>query len=430
MNRVFRRAGRVTAACVLGATLGVAGAQGQPKTITFWTAEMASYEPLMNGLIKQFEAANPGIRIKWVDVPFGEVQTRLVQAVAAKRVPDVVNLSYEWTHRFAAEGALVPLQKYLSKADLAAYLPNILNAMKYGPDYDALPYYLTTEVVLWNKEVFRQAGLDPNVGPKSDADLLRMGRQIKAKTGKYGFMPTGTILGNPYNFFRTYNIALLSPDGKKAAFNTPRAVSALRFWQSAYNAGLMPEETPSAEFKEEVTHFGAGDVAIAITGPWFVGSQLLPNGFDIKNLGIGAYYGVPNAATMNVVVMSGSAAPAEAAKWARFVTGDAAMLAHAKFTNGTELPSTSRALKDSFFAQPETGAKTPALNQAYTTLKRLSASQLLRAKISPPKISTERYDELTTALKDAIKAALLGQEDPQKALSDAEATWNSILAAR
>lgn len=429
MKQVQCRAVLVGALCALSAALGARAGEA-PKTITFWTAEMASYEPLMQSLMRQFEAQNPGVKIKWVDVPFGEVQTRLVQAVAARRVPDVVNLSYEWTHRFAAEGALLPLQQYLSKQDLAAYLPNILAAMKYGNDYDALPYYLTTEVVLWNKELFKQAGLDPNKGPTSDADLLRMGRQIKAKTGKYAFMPTGTILGNPYNFFRSYGIALLSPDGKKAAFNTPKAAQALKFWQSAYNEGLMPEETPSAEFKEEVTHFGAGDVAIAITGPWFVGNQLLANGFDIANLGMGAYYGIPNAATMDVAVMRASPHPAEAAKWARFVTGDAAMLAHAKFTNGTELPATTRALGDSFFKQPETSAKTPALNEAYTVLKRLSAAQMPRAKISPPKISSARYDELTTALKDAIKAALLGQKDPQKALSDAAATWNSILAAR
>ncbi|GAA3818757.1 sugar ABC transporter substrate-binding protein [Deinococcus aetherius] len=429
MNKVLSRAALLAATCALSAAPLTAGAQGSPKVITFWTAEMASYEPLMNGLIKQFETQNPGVQIKWVDVPFGEVQTRLVQAVAAGREPDVVNLSYEWTHRFAAEGALVPLQKYLSKQDLASYLPNILSAMRYGNDVGALPY-LTTEVVLWNKDIFRQAGLDPNKGPTSDADLLRMGRQIKAKTGKYAFMPTGTILGNPYNFFRSYNIPLLSADGKRAAFNTPRAVAALKFWKAAYDQGLMPEETPSAEFKEEVTRFGAGDLAIAITGPWFVGSQLIPNGFDIGKLGIGAYYGIPNAATMDVAVMSGSKYPAEAAKWARFVTSDTAMLAHARFTNGTELPGTTQALRSNFFKQPETSAKTAALNQAYTTLKRISASQMLRARISPPKISTERYDELTTALKDAVKASLLGQKDPQKALADAQATWNKVLAAR
>jgi putative chitobiose transport system substrate-binding protein len=429
MNRRFRfplAAGALAATALL--TTG-ALSQSNAVNITFWTAEMASYTPHIPNLIAQFEAVNPGVKVKWVDVPFGDVQTKLVQAISAKSVPDVVNLSYDWTHRFAAEGALMPLQKYLPPADFNSYLPNILSAMKYGPNYYALPYYLSTEVLLWNKELFKAAGLNPNRGPVSDAELIAFGKTIKAKTGKYAFMPTGTILGDPFNFLRSYGVPALSSDGKKAAFNTPKMLEALKFWKSAFDAGLMPEETPSAGFDEEVKRFGAGEIAMAITGPWFVGSQLIPNGFGIQKLGIGQYYGVPNAATMDLVVMSGSKAPAESAKFARFMTNDASMLAHAKFTNGTELPSTRAAFSDPYFNQKDTSTADPFKNAAFTLLKKISSQQMARAKISSPQITTARFDELSTALKDAIKASLLGQTDPAQAVKAAETTWNAILAS-
>ena len=37
--------------------------------VVFWTLQMNDFAPYINGVIEEFEAQNPDIKIKWVDVP-------------------------------------------------------------------------------------------------------------------------------------------------------------------------------------------------------------------------------------------------------------------------------------------------------------------------------------------------------------------------
>lgn len=46
--------------------------------VIFWTLQMSDFAPYMNKVIKEFEAQNPQIKIKWVDVPFSEGEKELL----------------------------------------------------------------------------------------------------------------------------------------------------------------------------------------------------------------------------------------------------------------------------------------------------------------------------------------------------------------
>lgn len=81
--------------------------------VVFWTLQMNDFAPYINGVIKEFEAENPNIKIKWVDVPFSEEKKRTLASVLSDNPPDLVNLNPDFSSTLAHKGALqeIPQEK-------------------------------------------------------------------------------------------------------------------------------------------------------------------------------------------------------------------------------------------------------------------------------------------------------------------------------
>jgi putative chitobiose transport system substrate-binding protein len=63
-------------------------------TIEFWTMQLQpKFTDYFNGLIQTFEKENPAIAVKWVDVPWTAMQSKILTAVSSQTAPDVVNLN-------------------------------------------------------------------------------------------------------------------------------------------------------------------------------------------------------------------------------------------------------------------------------------------------------------------------------------------------
>ena len=85
---------------------------GEAVTLDFWTIDLkANFGDFFNELIQKYEEENKGVKINWTDIPFADVQSKLVAAVAGGTAPDVVNLNTQMALTLAGQGALVDLNK-------------------------------------------------------------------------------------------------------------------------------------------------------------------------------------------------------------------------------------------------------------------------------------------------------------------------------
>ena len=96
--------------------------------VVFWTLQMSDFAPYINGVIDEFEAQNPDVKIKWVDVPFSEGEKRTLASVLSDNPPDLVNLNPDFSATLAHKGALyeVPQDK------LDQFNSSILSSLKYN----------------------------------------------------------------------------------------------------------------------------------------------------------------------------------------------------------------------------------------------------------------------------------------------------------
>ena len=94
---------------ILATALSWASAARAQVEIEYWQYTFAQRVQAIDTLIKQFEAANPGIKVKHTHIPYDDFRVKIAAAIPAGQGPDVVQLFYGWLQDYLKAGLLQPL---------------------------------------------------------------------------------------------------------------------------------------------------------------------------------------------------------------------------------------------------------------------------------------------------------------------------------
>ena len=425
-TRFWQRFGLLMAlGCLLSWLLGCASpnasnsAPDGPQEVEFWTMQLQpDFTDYFTTLIAEFEAENPDITVRWVDVPWGDMQSKILTAVSAGTAPDVVNLNPDFASQLASKQAWLPLDDRLPAADKSLYLSKIWDANTLNGESFGLPWYLTTRVTLYNQELFTAAGV--TAPPTTYEELATVAQQIKAATGKYAFFISFVPedAADVLQSFVQMGVPLVDDTGA-AAFNTPEGRAVFQYWTDLYQQELLPREVLTQGHRRAVELYQAGETAILSAGAEFL-STIEKNAPAIaaataSGPQITGETGKKNVAVMNLVIPRSSDVPDAALKFALYVTNDANQLSFAKAAN--VLPSTTAALQDSYFTTP------PADATPVTLARSISAGQMQDAEVLVP--AMEDVKALQKAIYTNLQAAMLGQKTVDQAVTDAAAEWDA-----
>lgn len=396
------------------------------KTVTleFWTLSLSpTFDDYIKAMIADFEKQNPDIKINWIDVPYNAAVQKLTAAIAARQAPDVVNLNTSWAIDFAAQGALAPLDELITAQDKALYWDKLWNSTVIDGKSYAFPWYASIPIMMYNTDLFKKAGLNPNQPPETWEQVLMYSRIIKTKLGIYGFEPNIIALDE----LLLEGIPILTPDGKKAAFNTPAAVTRLKFFVNAYKENLMPRSLGG--YVEGREKFQAGQLAMYPAGLTML-QHIEKNAPNIYKVTEVAPYPVGKGkmikvALMNLVIPITSPNKAAAAKFALHVTSSKWQI---EFSNyATVVPSTKQGLETSKVFQDRVAKGDLAAKAMLMASKSMKYAVDLNA-ITVHKIPADKYADVRKILQDYWIAAIKGEIKPEEALAKAEQEVNKVLA--
>ena len=313
-------------------------------TVEFWTMQLQpEFTSYFQGLISTFESQNPGIKVKWVDVPWAAMESKILTAVSAKTPPDVVNLNPDFAAQLAGRNAWLDLDAKVSPEVRSSYLPNIWQASTLNGKSFGIPWYLTTRITIYNTDLLKQASISKP--PATYQELAQAARQIHDKTGKYAFFTTfvpqdsGEVLESLVQM----GVNLVDKQ-EKAAFNTPEGRAGFKYWVDLYQQGLLPKECLTQGHRHAIDLYQSGETAFLASGAEFL-KTIANNAPQIAKSStiapqITGNTGKKNVAVMNVVIPRSSKNPDAALKFALFVTNDDNQLGFAKAAN--VLPSISQ----------------------------------------------------------------------------------------
>lgn len=243
------------------------------QTLTIWTLQQAdiNIQEAQKKAAKAFEEKyNAEVQI--TSFPYDQLKDKLLAAVAGGEGPDVLLLDQIWVAQYAAAKYIVPIDDYLSKSDIKAddYFKGAWGAGSYQNKMYAVPFDVGVWAVLYyNKDMFKQAGLDPEKPPTTWSEFLEVGKKLTAN-GKYGTSNWAGSSESVQCMVDAFTVAaggkLLDDSGKKILINEDAGVKALEFWASLNQ--ISPPGSVGKNEEDAMTLFTSGQTAMAMYGEW------------------------------------------------------------------------------------------------------------------------------------------------------------------
>ena len=155
--------------------------QETPIEIEFWTLLSGQIGEKLAELIEQYNAENENITIVNVNSgSYNNQQEAMLAAVAAGNFPVISMIDYKNVPFYASNGWLEPINNYASDEDMADFIPGLLEDLTLDGNVYALPYNRSTQGMFYNKELFAEAGLDPEAAPATWDEVIEDGKAIEA----------------------------------------------------------------------------------------------------------------------------------------------------------------------------------------------------------------------------------------------------------
>ena len=300
------------------------GAQAQTVEIEYWQYVFDARIKAMDELIKRFQAANPTIKVKHTTFPYADYQTKIAAAMPAGQGPDVVQLFYGWLDNFVAAKFIQPLpHDAFPPAMIEKDFYPIVSAMKRDGEYYGLPTAVRSLGLFYNKNLFKEAGLDPANPPKTLDQFLDAAKKTTKRDPSGNLLSEGVTLdfpGQDYHWWREVLLRQMggtpySADNRKVAYDSEAGAKALNYYadlqrvQKVGQVGFMDEGQAA---------FRAGRAAMTVDGTFRLGSfggiktfewgvTELPAGPDGKRSNFASYW-------VNAITTKPTGAKLEAAK--------------------------------------------------------------------------------------------------------------------
>ena len=252
-------------AILVGLTLASPVAQAAKVEIELWHRWTGPQQQILQEVLKGFQAKQTEVAVKDVSVPgeYVDLMQKVLARYAAKQTPpDVLLPGYNFFNYTVRELRPTPIDEVAgaeAQAVYARYAPSVLKIGQVGGKQYGLPFALSSAVLYYNPKLIEAAGLNPQIPPKTWAEVQAWGEAVKKKTGK-----SGLYISNPDTFLMQSLIesagGQLLQDGCPK-FNSPEAGTAMGLWRQFYQDGLIPR----ISYREAEQSFMAGDIAMVAT---------------------------------------------------------------------------------------------------------------------------------------------------------------------
>ena len=366
------------------------------KEVTFWTLQMADFAPYINEVINNYEQKNPNIKIKWVDVPFSEGEKRTLAAVMTDSPPDLVNSNPDFSALLAQKGTL----QEIDSTKLSEFTPEIVDALKYNGKTYSIPWYATSAITIYNKDLFNKSCLVRL--PKTYKELASVSERIKTNTGAYSHLPTITENDTMIKILNKYGISEIED------FSSQKSQQVFDMFKELYQKELIPPETITMTHREALEQYMAGKIVFYQGGANFLNmiKENAPKIYSNTDVAeqIKGPLGQNDFSVMNFVIPLRAKNKKEALDFCLYLTNEENQLKLAKLTN--VIATNSNALNDKFYND---------YSDLTAKSRSISAKQIQR--ITPALKQKEGQKDINILVNSAVQSILLNKDTTENVLN-------------
>jgi len=266
-------------ACALCVLASGSAAGAARRKLVFWNlfTTGTSHETLSE-LVRRFNASRSDVEIDQVDIPYSQVHTKMLPAIAGHVPPDVAVFDRFLVASYAARDAFRPLDDLLTRDGIRGgdFFRAPWEECIYEGRQFAVPYDTDVRILYYNRQLFRDAGLDPDRPPRTwnelrDASLKITRRRPNGRLDRVGYVPIWGNVGSLYLYGWQKRGRFTSPDGRRVTLDDPKVVEALAWVRDfVRDYGLEDLMNLQSGFGPEAQNpFITGKIAMTV---WDVGA--------------------------------------------------------------------------------------------------------------------------------------------------------------
>jgi len=427
MTNLWKAVSAVAAGALLSTVVaGAAMAQTVEVSFFYPVAVGGPITKIIDQYAADFQKENPNIKV--TPIYAGTYQETIVKALTAHKsgTPPVTSVLLS-TDMFSLidEDAIIPIDNFVKtdadKKWLGSFFPAFMKNSQTGGKTWGVPFQRSTIVLYYNKEAFKEAGLDPNKPPATWAEQIEYAKKLTKRDASGNVTQWGMQVpssGFPYWLFQAFTtqngVELMNEAGDTTYFDKPEVIEALQYWvdlstkHKVMAPGVIEWGTTPKDFFEKKTA-----MMWTTTGNLTNVRKNAKFDFGVAMLPAGKRRGSPTGGgNFYVFKKSTSEQQAAAVKFIQWIT------------------SPERAaqwgIDTGYVAVRPEAWQTPAMKQ-YVDGFAAAAVARDQLQYSVAELSTHENQRVTKALNDGLQAALTGAKTPAQAMKDAQAEASRIL---
>jgi len=415
------------AALASSAVTSPAIAQGATEVSFFYPIAVGGpITKIIDGYAADFEKANPSIKVK--PIYSGTYQESITKALTAHKsgTPPVTSVLLS-TDMFTLidEEAIVPIDPFVKTDDdkkwMASFFPAFMANSRTGGKTWGVPFQRSTIVLYWNKDLFKEAGLDPEKGPATWTEMQAFAEKVTKRDGAGNVSQWGVQIpssGFPYWLFQGLTTPaggiLMNEAGDGTFYDKPEVIEALTYWvdlsrkHKVHPPGIVEwGTTPKDFFERKVAMMWTttGNLTNVKANAKFP--------FGVAMLPAHKRRGSPTGGGNFYISKKASAAEQQGAfQFIKWIT------------------SPERAAQwsiDTGYVAVRGDAYDTDVMKKYVADFPAAAVARDQLQFSVAELSTHENQRVTKALNDGLQAALTGTKSPEQAMKDAQAEAERIL---
>lgn len=428
LGKLWKSTAAACAGALMVATLAGPALAADPVEVTFYypVAVGGPITKIIDQYAADFQKENPDIKV--TPIYSGTYQETIVKALTANKSgtpPTTAVLLSTDMFSLIDEDAIVPIDNFVKtdadKKWLGSFFPAFMKNSQTGGKTWGVPFQRSTIVLYYNKEAFKEAGLDPNKPPATWAEQVEYAKKLTKRDASGNVTQWGMqvpVTGFAYWLFQAFAIQngaeLMNQAGDTTYFDKPEVVEALQYWvdlstkDKVMAPGVIEWGTTPKDFFEKKTA-----MMFTTTGNLTNVKNNAKFDFGVAMLPAGKRRGSPTGGgNFYIFKKSTPAQQAAAVKFIQWIT------------------SPDRAaqwgIDTGYVAVRSDAWDTPAMKK-YVAGFPAAAVARDQLQYSVAELSTHENQRVTKALNDALQAALTGAKTPAVALKDAQAEATRIL---
>lgn len=251
--------------------------------LTFWYQGIFEGDPeVMRENYRDFFAAfaetYPNIELDAQGITYNELLDKFRTALLGNAAPMAIRLQILGGTEFAAKGYLEPLAPEDVGYSTEDFWPGAMKAVTWEGEVYGIPTNNETMALIWNADIFEQAGLDPDSPPETWDDVVEYSKKIHEELGisGYGLVARQNAGNTPYRFMPqlwaygggVFDEADENPTYGEIRLDSPESIRAL---QASYDMYVRDQSVPTSALTntqaDNQAPFISGQLAMMISHP-------------------------------------------------------------------------------------------------------------------------------------------------------------------